>query len=160
MNTVFTLIQNANSLDIDICRLLAYMAVVCKYSDIDPDKIVEGFSLMLERVNNIWGNDDNEDWQNIKSIASKYDIILIDDDGNLLSFDTVLRILIRRYFRLSIFGKSEFITALAGENKRNMLLDLVENYCNKVDYSDGIVTMASTMLQLVYNNQNGVTNNG
>ena len=38
MNTTLTLIQNANSLGISISKLLTYMSIVLKNSDMEPEK--------------------------------------------------------------------------------------------------------------------------
>ena len=140
MNTTLKLIQNANSLNIDIPKLLTYMSIVWKNSNIESDKIIEGFSSIFERINRIWANDESEDWNNIKSISKKHEISLI-----------VLAVLLRTHCYLSVFCKSEFITALAGESKRNILLTLVENYKKGTDV-DAVEMMATTMLKSMYDN--------
>lgn len=159
MNTTLTLIQNANSLNIDIPKLLTYMSIVWKHSNIEPDKIIEGFSSIFERINRIWANDKSEDWNNIKSISEKHEITLTDIDGNWKSFLVVFAVLLHTYYSLSVFCKSELITALAGESKRNILLTLVENYSEGTDV-DAVEAMATAMLKLAHNNQNGGTKNG
>ena len=58
------------------------------------------------------------------------------------------------HYSLSVFCKSEFITALAGEDKRNILLTLVENYKKKINVR-AVNMIATAMLDDVYNNQNG-----
>ena len=151
MNTTLKLIQNANSLNIDIPKLLTYMSIVWKNSNIESDKIIEGFSSIFERINRIWANDESEDWNNIKSISKKHELSLIDDDGNWKSFLVVLAVLLRTHCYLSVFCKSEFITALAGESKRNILLTLVENYKKGTDV-DAVEMMATTMLKSMYDN--------
>jgi len=159
MNTTSTLIQNANSLNIDIPKLLTYMPIVWKHSNIEPDKIIEGFSSIFERINRIWANDKSEDWNNIKSISEKHKITLTDIDGNCKSFLVVFAVLLQTYYFLSVFCKSELITALAGESKRNILLTLVENYNEGTDV-DAVEVMATAMLKSAYNNQDGGTKNG
>lgn len=159
MNTTMTLIQNANRLNIDIPKLLTYMSIVWKNSNIEPDKIIEGFSSIFERINRIWANDKSEDWNNIKSISGKHKITLTDIDGNCKSFLVVFAVLLRTYCSLSVFCKSELITALAGESKRNILLTLVENYSEGTDV-DAVEVMATAMLKSAYDNQNGGTKNG
>lgn len=159
MNTTMILIQNANSLNIDIPKLLTYMSIVWRNSNIEPDKIIEGFSLIFERINRIWTNDKSEDWNNIKSISEKHEITLTDIDGNWKSFLVVFAVLLRTYCSLSVFCKSELITALAGESKRNILLTLVENYSEGTDV-DAVEVMATAMLKAAYDNQYGGSNNG
>lgn len=154
MNTTLTLIQNANSLNIDIPKLLTYMSIVLKNSDMEPDKTIKDFSKLLKRITKIWANDDSEDWNNIKSISEKHEISLADIYGNWKPFSTVLVDLLYTHYSLSVFCKSELITALAGEGNRNILLTLVENYKKKKDVG-AINMIATAMLDDVYNNQNG-----
>lgn len=124
------------------------MSIVLKNSNMEPDKTIKDFSQLLERITKIWANDDSEDWNNIKSISEKHEIALTDINGNWKSFSTVLIDLLYMHYSLSVFCKSEFITALAGEDKRNILLTLVENYKKKIN-------VRTAMLDDVYNNQNG-----
>lgn len=159
MNTTMTLIQNANSLGIDISKLITYMSLVLKNSDMKPDEIIKDFSQLLERITKIWANDDSEDWNNIKSISEKYEITLTDIDGNWKPFSTVLIDLLYMHYSFSVFCKSEFITALAGESKRNIFLTLVENYKEGTNV-DAVKMMATAMLKSVYDNQDGGMQNG
>lgn len=130
------------------------MSIVLKNSNMEPDKTIKDFSQLLERITKIWANDDSEDWNNIKSISEKHEIALTDINGNWKSFSTVLIDLLYMHYSLSVFCKSEFITALAGEDKRNILLTLVENYKKKINVR-AVNMIATAMLDDVYNNQNG-----
>lgn len=141
-------------MDISISKLLTYMSIVLKNSNMEPDKTIKDFSQLLERITKIWANDDSEDWNNIKSISEKHEIALTDINGNWKSFSTVLIDLLYMHYSLSVFCKSEFITALAGEDKRNILLTLVENYKKKINVR-AVNMIATAMLDDVYNNQNG-----
>lgn len=160
MNTTLTLIQNANSLGISISRLLTYMSIVLKNSDMEPDKIIKDFPQLLERITKIWANDDSKDWNKIKSIQKKeIEMVNKDTDINVKTFDRIITIRLHSYNSLSTFEKSELLTALAGEEYRNILLALFENY-NKGRDADAVNMIATVMLDDVYNNQNGGTNNG
>ncbi len=160
MNTTLTLIQNANSLGISISRLLTYMSIVLKNSDMEPDKIIKDFSQLLERITKIWANGDSKDWNKIKSIQkNEIEMVNKDTDINVKTFDRIITIRLHSYNSLSTFEKSELLTALAGEEYRNILLALFENY-NKGRDADAVNMIATAMLDDVYNNQNGGTNNG
>lgn len=159
MNTTLTLIQNANSLGISISKLLTYMSIVLKNRDMEPDTIIKDFSQLLERITKIWANDDSEDWDKIKSILkSEIELVNKDIDINVKSFCRIITIRLYGYNSLSVFEKSELLTALAGEEYRNILLALFENH-NKGSDANAINMIATAMLDEVYNNQNGGISN-
>ena len=153
-NTVFTLMQNSYNLGININQLIKYIAIVQNETGEKPDESIERFARLFERINNIWAKDDNKEWNNIKSISEKHEIELKDQNGKIESFSNVFRIFLHCYHSFSVFAKSEFITAIAGENNRDTLLVLAENYRNNINgiKADVVSKVASTMLQLVYNN--------
>lgn len=160
MNTTMTLIQNANSLGIDISKLITYISLVLKNSDMEPDKIIKDFSQLLERITKIWANDNSEDWNKIKSIQkNEIEMVNKDTDINVKTFDRIITIRLHSYNSLSTFEKSELLTALAGEEYRNILLALFENYSKGTDV-DAVKVIATAMLKSAYDNQNGGTKNG
>lgn len=158
MNTTMTLIQNANNLGIDISELIIYMSIVLKNTEMEPDQIVKDFSQLFERIITIWANDDCEDWNNVKAIFNKHEVELVDKAGNIKPFYRFLAVRLYTYDLLSTFGKAELLTALAGEEYRNILLALFENYSKGTD-AKAVEVMATTMLEDVYDNQNGGISN-
>lgn len=159
MNTTMTLIQNANNLGIDISGLITYMSIVLKNTEMEPDQIIKDFSQLFERITKIWANDDSEDWNKIKSILkSEIELVNKDIDINVKSFCRIITIRLYGYNSLSTFEKSELLTALAGEEYRNILLALFDNH-NKGSDANAINMIATAMLDEVYNNQNGGISN-
>lgn len=158
MNFTMTLIQNANSLNIDISRLITYMSIVLDNTDMEPNEVIKGFSQLFDRMMKIWTNDDSGDWNSLKSILNEHKI-LVDEDGNVKPFCTIISNLLCTYNLYSTFEKSELLTALAEVEYRNILLALFENR-NKDCDANAVNMIATAMLENIHINQNGGTKNG
>lgn len=160
-NTVFTLMQNSYNLGININQLIKYIAIVQNETGEKPDECIEHFARLFERINNTWARN-NKEWKYIKFISEKHEIELKDQNGKIESFSNVFSLLLHCYHNFSVFTKSEFITAMAGESNRDTLLVLAENYRNNINNinADAVNKIATAMLESIYNNRDGGISNG
>ena len=158
MDSIFKLMQNAENLEINIDKLIEYMAIVQIIDGAKPEQTIKQFENLLERINNIWNKDDSDEWENVKCVAEEYGIELENDNGYCKSFNSIFAAFLHTYHSYSAFAKAEFITALAGEEYRNTFLSLVENFNKEIDV-EAVKTVAAAMLKATYKNK-GVNGNG
>lgn len=161
MNTIMSLLKNAKNLDISINTLLESLVVVCNATQTKktPNEIIEQFSEIFQRINDIWGVEGNKEWDNIKAVADEYNIELFDGSGRLEPFRIIYTRYLYGYSFPTIFAEVEFVTALAGKNNRDILMVLFEHYGNHVGDTPTKL-IAKAILESLYDNQDGGTQNG
>ncbi|MGN1155465.1 MAG: hypothetical protein ACI4TK_04750 [Agathobacter sp.] len=160
MYTIFDLMKNAETLNIDTGFLLSCMTVVQEFTQKSIGAVINDFSILLSRFDCILSgknvDENGNDISKVEEICKEHHVYMRMDDGTPYNFALLLRFLYNKWDRLNCITKTKLIYNIGGVSAETLMV-LMDNYKTVLEVENKM-QFAGEMIDFMYQHNQTIIN--